>query len=265
MESTTGSDDVALLLQTSGTTSKPKHVALTHANVLAAAGAIGSNYSIRPSDLCINPMPHHHVHGLISAGISTLVAGASQFCVPSFAPAAFDQTFERLNPTWFTGSPAFHLGLLDFYKASGRKPQGTRLAVHPLIISSVSGIGDRAIWSLFGVPLLENYGMTETASTVCSNLPQKRKQGSVGWAIGAEVRIADSAGHEVAAGAEGEVLLRGPSVITTYASGESGPDYFRGWMAAHWRRRPDRRRRLSVHPRPQQGADQARWALRLSA
>jgi acyl-CoA synthetase (AMP-forming)/AMP-acid ligase II len=230
---TTGADDIALLLQTSGTTSKPKHVALTHSNVLAAAKAIGSNYLIGPSDLCINPMPHHHVHGLISAGISSLLAGASQFCAPSFAPASFDKALEKLSPTWFTGSPAFHLGLLDFYKANGRAPRCRSLR---FIRSSSAPFPASAIApyeSLFGVPLLENYGMTETASTVCSNLlpPRPRKQGSVGCPIGAEIRIVDAVRRKVEAGTEGEVLLRGPSVITTYASGESGPDHFAdGWL-----------------------------------
>lgn len=230
---TTGADDIALLLQTSGTTSKPKHVALTHSNVLAAAKAIGSSYLIGPSDLCINPMPHHHVHGLISAGISSLLAGASQFCAPSFAPAAFDRALGRLNPTWFTGSPAFHLGLLDFYKANERAPRCRSLR---FIRSSSAPFPASAIAQyegLFGVPLLENYGMTETASTVCSNLlpPRPRKQGSVGCPIGAEIRIVDAAGRGVEAGTEGEVLIQGPSVITKYASGESGPDYFAdGWL-----------------------------------
>jgi acyl-CoA synthetase (AMP-forming)/AMP-acid ligase II len=230
---TTGADDIALLLQTSGTTSKPKHVALTHSNILAAARAIGSSYSIGSSDLCINPMPHHHVHGLISAGISSLLAGASQFCAPSFAPAAFDEALEGLEATWFTGSPAFHLGLLDFYKATGRTPRCSSLR---FIRSSSAPFPASAIAqyeSLFGVPLLENYGMTETASTVCSNLlpPRPRKQGSVGCAIGAEIRIVDSDGLDLEAGSEGEVLLRGPSVITQYASGESGPDHFiDGWL-----------------------------------
>jgi len=230
---TTGADDIALLLQTSGTTSKPKHVALTHSNVLAAAKAIGSSYLIGPSDLCINPMPHHHVHGLISAGISSLFAGASQFCAPSFAPAAFDQALERLDPTWFTGSPAFHLGLLDFYKANGRAPRCRSLR---FIRSSSAPFPASAIAQyegLFGVPLLENYGMTETASTICSNLlpPRLRKAGSVGSSTGAEIRIADAAGREVEAGTEGEIHLQGPSVITKYASGESGPDHFAdGWL-----------------------------------
>ncbi|OYU88233.1 MAG: hypothetical protein CFE29_18030 [Bradyrhizobiaceae bacterium PARB1] len=225
--------DIALLLQTSGTTSKPKHVALTHANVLAAAASIGKSYEIGSSDICINPMPHHHVHGLISAGISSLLAGAAQFCAPSFTPAAFDEAFDRLRPTWFTGSPAFHLGLLDFYKTLERAPpQGSlRFMRSSSAPFPASAIGDYE--SLFGVPLLENYGMTETASTVCSNLlpTHLRKAGSVGVPIGAEVRIVDDAGEDVLAGTEGAILLRGASVITGYASGENGPEFFaQGWL-----------------------------------
>jgi acyl-CoA synthetase (AMP-forming)/AMP-acid ligase II/aryl carrier-like protein len=229
----TQTDEVALLLQTSGTTSKPKHVALTHSNVLAAARAIGESYGIGSRDLCINPMPHHHVHGLISAGISSLLAGASQYCAPSFAPAAFQKAVEVLNPTWFTGSPAFHLGLLDYFKVAGRSPAVRSLR---FIRSSSAPFPASAIApyeQLFGVPLLENYGMTETASTVCSNLlpPKLRKAGSVGCPIGAEIRIVDASGCELGVGSEGEVLLRGPSVITRYASGEAGPDHFmNGWL-----------------------------------
>ena len=229
-----GQSDVALLLQTSGTTSKPKHVALTHANVLAAAKSIGSHYAIGPSDLCINPMPHHHVHGLISAGISSLLAGAKQFCASSFSPQAFDSTFEKLNPTWFTGSPAFHLGLLDYYNGAGRRPPPQRSL--RFIRSSSAPFPSSAISryeALFGAPLLENYGMTETASTVCSNLPgaRQRKPGSVGIPIGAEIRIAATAGSPDGSSSVGEILLRGPSVITSYESGESGADHFDdGWL-----------------------------------
>lgn len=228
-----GQSDLALLLLTSGTTSKPKHVALTHANVLAAAKSIGSHYSIGPSDLCINPMPHHHVHGLISAGISSLLAGAKQVCVSSFSPQVFDSAFQKFDPTWFTGSPAFHLGLLDYYNGTGRRPprkalRFIRSSSAPFPLSAISRYE-----ALFGAPLLENYGMTETASTVCSNLPgtRQRKPGSVGIPIGAEVRIAAAASSPDASGKVGEILLRGPSVITKYASGESGLDYFEdGWL-----------------------------------
>jgi oxalate---CoA ligase len=229
----TSAEDIALLLQTSGTTSKPKLVALTHSNILGAARAIGTAYRIGAEDLCLNPMPHYHVHGLISAGLSSLVAGAAQYCVTSFSAAAFETALDALRPTWFTGSPAFHLGLLDHFKFAGTKPRNARLR----FIRSSSGpfpesmIG--AYEDLFGVPLLENYGMTETSSTICSNPlpPGKRKAGSVGVALGAEIRIADAEGRDMRPGEAGEILLKGPSVISSYASEDANRgNFFESWL-----------------------------------
>lgn len=226
-------DSPALLLQTSGTTSKPKHVVLTHAQMLAAARAIGACYGLAPSDLCLNPMPHHHVHGLISGGLSSLVAGAAQHCLPSFAPDSFAGAFAALQPTWFTGSPAFHLGLLDHFRNDADRLRNSRLRFARSSSAPFPASALAAFEAMFGVPLLENYGMTETASTVCSNPPPpgKRKLGSVGHPIGAEIRIVDAQGIDVPPGREGEILLRGPSTITCYASGEAGAAYFRdGWL-----------------------------------
>jgi acyl-CoA synthetase (AMP-forming)/AMP-acid ligase II len=87
----------ALLMQTSGTTSNPKLVLLSHGNVLAAAGAIGSAFSLGRDDLCLNPMPLHHVHGLISAGISSLLATSACFCTPSFSADAFDKWYRAFS------------------------------------------------------------------------------------------------------------------------------------------------------------------------
>lgn len=226
-------DSPALLLQTSGTTSKPKHVILTHAQILAATRAIGACYGLSPSDLCLNPMPHHHVHGLISGGLSSLVAGAAQYCLPSFAPEVFAEAFAALQPTWFTGSPAFHLGLLDHFRGDPARPRNPRLRFVRSSSAPFPASALTAFEAMFGAPLLENYGMTETASTVCSNPPPPgvRKLGSVGRPIGAEIRIVDAQGIDAPAGCEGEILMRGPSVITCYASGEAGDAHFRdGWL-----------------------------------
>jgi oxalate---CoA ligase len=220
----TAAEDVALLLQTSGTTSAPKLVPLTHANILAAARSITSAYKIGAGDLCLNPMPHYHVHGLISAGLSSLVAGAAQYCAASFSAGAFETAFNTLQPTWFTGSPAFHLGLLDHFKFTCTQPVKARLR---FIRSSSAPFPAPMIGpyeDLFGVPLLENYGMTETASTICSNLPppRQRKPGSVGKPLpGTSIRIVDGYGHEEGLGQEGEIAVQGPSVIGSYA-GEIG-------------------------------------------
>lgn len=231
--SASSAGDVALLLQTSGTTSKPKLVALTHGNLAAAASGICTAYNIGSEDVCLNPMPHYHVHGLISAGLSSLVAGASQFCATSFSAPAFQAVFERLCPTWFTGSPAFHLGLVDHFKFAEIKPRNRRLR---FIRSSSAPFPASMIGpfeELFGAPLLENYGMTETASTICSNPPppRKRKSGSVGLPLGSKIRLVAPDGQSPAAGDPGEILLKGPSVIGYYGStGSDDGNFLDGWL-----------------------------------
>jgi acyl-CoA synthetase (AMP-forming)/AMP-acid ligase II len=135
-------DDIALILQTSGTTSKPKLVPLSHANVLAAAEAIGYAYRLSGSDVCLNPMPHHHVHGLISAGLSSLVAGSAQYCASSFAPAAIEAALEALQPTWFTGVPPRSARSLQIQEDDAKYGA---VAFHTLVVRAVSGLGH---WSL---------------------------------------------------------------------------------------------------------------------
>ena len=209
---------LALVMRTSGTTSKPKLVGLSHANVIAAASAICSAYGLGKEDLCFNLMPLYHVHGLISGGMSSLLAGSAQLCTGPLAPAALAQAYENLRPTWFTGSPPVHLALRDYYETAGRQPHNDRLRFFRSSSAPFPAPAIAALEALFGAPLYENYGMTETAATVCSNLPPpaRRKVGGVGSSISAEIRIADEHGADVAQGGEGEILLKGPTVITGY-------------------------------------------------
>ena len=225
---------LALVMRTSGTTSKPKLVGLSHANVIAAASAIRSTYDLGEEDLCFNLMPLYHVHGLISGGMSSLLAGSRQLCTGPLAPAWFAQAYETLRPTWFTGSPPIHLSLRDYYETAGKHPHNDRLRFFRSSSAPFPAPAIAALEDLFGAPLYENYGMTETAATVCSNLPPpaKRKVGGVGSSISAEIRIADEFGADVSQGTEGEILLKGPSVITEYlGSGDINAKNFHGpWL-----------------------------------
>lgn len=228
------SDSNALLMQTSGTTSTPKLVLLTHHNILSAAGAIRDAFGLGEGDHCLNPMPLHHVHGLISAGLSSLVSGSRVTCTDAFSVRSFEALLTDQRPTWFTASPAMHLALLEHFKAEGRTPGKGRLRFFrsssaPLPASSVG-----ALEELFAAPLIETYGLTETASMICSNPlpPAQRKIGSVGNAFGAEIAIADSEGKHLPAGQHGEIIVRGPSVIEAYAGGAQRREdtYFGTWL-----------------------------------
>jgi acyl-CoA synthetase (AMP-forming)/AMP-acid ligase II len=74
--------------------------------------------------------------------------------------------------------------------------------------------------SLYGVPVIEAYGMTEAAHQMASNAlpPRPRKPGTVGPAAGPEIRVVDTTGATVSPGTMGEIVIRGPNVMTAYES-----------------------------------------------
>src|SRR5208283_544566 len=104
--------DIALILHTSGTTSRPKMVPLSQINVTASAYHIGQSLSLTPADVCLNIMPLFHIHGLIAATLSSLAAGASVVCTPGFNALKFFSWFEEIDPTWYTAVPTMHQAIL---------------------------------------------------------------------------------------------------------------------------------------------------------
>ena len=224
----------ALFLRTSGTTGMAKNVLLTHSNILAAGTTIQQAFDLGTQDLCLNLMPTHHVHGLISAGISSLIAGSAAICAESFSVESFNEIFEQWQPTWFTGSPAMHIALREYYRQRGSRPNNPRLRFFrsssaPLPASVIGDLEEQ-----FQAPLIETYGLTETASMICTNPlpPAVRKLGSVGLARGAEMKIVDDDGQEVAVGTTGEIVVRGPSVINQYGAPtlKGGDAFFDDWL-----------------------------------
>jgi oxalate---CoA ligase len=227
-----GSEAPALLMVTSGTTSAPKLVPLSHGNILAAAGAIGRAFSLGIEDVCLNPMPLHHVHGLISAALSSLLAGSPVHCADGFNPAEFDAALRLLQPSWFTASPAMHLAMREHYQRSGTRPDAARLRFFRSSSAPLPASAIATLEALFDAPLIETYGLTETASMVCANpLPPKtRKPGSVGVAFGSEIRVVDAKGQLCRAEETGEIAIRGPSVITAYDENVSAGSFLDEWL-----------------------------------
>lgn len=227
-----GEEAPAILMRTSGTTASPKLVGLSHANVIAATVAMKEVFGLVPHDICLTPMPLYHVHGLIAGALSALAAGSSVHCNETFSPQFFDRSLRDFEPTWLTAAPALHLAMCDFYSASGCAPgisslRRFRSSSAPLPPSSIA-----LLEQLYQSPLLETYGLTETASTICSNLmpPRQRKPGSVGVPINAEMLILDEAGQPAATGIEGEILLRGAGVIEEYLGAQQQDAFWNGWL-----------------------------------
>lgn len=211
-------DEVALVLHTSGTTSKPKLVPLTHRNLLSSARHIAHTLALTPADRCLNVMPLFHIHGLVGGLLSSLTAGASVACPPRFETAKFFGWLEEFCPTWYSAVPTMHAAILG--QAAGN---GALIKAHPLrfIRSSSAALPPAMMAELervFGVPAIEAYGMTEAAHQMASNPlpPGVRKSGSVGRAAGPEIAILDSANRPLGAEETGEIAIRGTNVTLGY-------------------------------------------------
>src|SRR6185436_12429426 len=104
--------DVALFLHTSGTTSRPKGVPLTHGNLMASIANIAATYQLTPHDRSLIVMPLFHVHGLIGATLSTLHTGGAVVIPAKFSAGAFWPTAARYGVTWYSAVPTIHQILL---------------------------------------------------------------------------------------------------------------------------------------------------------
>ena len=229
-----GADDIGLVLHTSGTTSRPKIVPLAQRNLVASAGHIQGTLALGPEDSCLNIMPLFHIHGLMAAVLATLAGGASVVCTPGFNALRIFAWLDEVRPTWTTAVPTMHQAILA---RAGRNPESVANARLRLIRSSSASLPPQVMLDLeaaFGCPVIESYGMTEAAHQMASNPlpPAPRKPGSVGIAAGPEIAIMDEAGAILAAGATGEVVIRGPNVTPGYLNNpEANASAFRdGWF-----------------------------------
>jgi acyl-CoA synthetase (AMP-forming)/AMP-acid ligase II len=210
--------DVSMVLHTSGTTSRPKIVPLTQANLCASARHIARTLQFAPRDCGLNIMPLFHIHGLIAGVLAPLAAGSQVFCTPGFNALKFFAWMDEAKPTWYTAVPTMHQAILT--RAS---KNADVIARHPLrfVRSSSSSMPPQVIRELeetFHAPLIEAYGMTEATHQMASNPlpPAERKPGSVGLPAGPEIAIMAEDGRLLPRGEVGEIVIRGPNVTAGY-------------------------------------------------
>ena len=210
-------DDIALILHTSGTTSAPKIVPLTHQNVCAMAKNNQVALELTETDLCLNIMPLFHSTGLVGVVLSSLISGAGVVCPPGFYAPQFFDWLNEFKPTWFTAVPSMHQAILARARTSV-DPVQTRLR---FIRSSSSSLPRQLMMdleSVFQAPVIESYGMTECGMIACNPLPPRtRKPRSAGVATTIDIGILDpQRGTFLSKGAEGEIVVRGACVMSGY-------------------------------------------------
>lgn len=212
-------EDVALLLHTSGTTSLPRIVPLTHINICAQARNNQVTLEMTGDDRCLNIMPMFHSTGLVGVTLASLMSGASIICAPGFYAPKFFEWMEAFRPTWYTAVPSMHQAILT--RASSNREI---IETCPLrfIRSSSSALSSEVLTeleSVFGAVVVESYGMTESGMITCNPLPpRRRKVGSAGVSAGPEVAIMNENGDMIPAHEIGEIVIRGDSLMQGYES-----------------------------------------------
>jgi len=230
-DETTRPDRVALLLHTSGTTSRPKLVPLTHANLAASAWNVTNSLQLAPDDRCLNVMPFFHIHGLVAGLLASLVSGGSVVCTTGFDAAHVREWIRATQPTWYTAVPTIHRAMLDACADNTDRP------AFRFVRSSSAALPGRLRDELeraFGVPVVEAYGMTEAAHQIASNglATERRRAGTVGRSAGPEVAVMDDTGSLLGAGVGGEIVIRGTNVTAGYLDDDdaNAAAFADGWL-----------------------------------
>jgi len=224
-------EDAALLNFTSGTTGRPKGVLLTHRQALASAWTTLAAHALRAHDRALCVLPLYHLNAQSTILLPTLLAGGSLVLPRRFERARYWDWAVRHECSWLPLVPAMIAQLLATPadaapSAPTRRARFARSSSAPLAPAQ-----HRAFETRFEIPLLEMMGATEAGGIVFANpVPARlgefgndcpRKIGSVGVPGRVEARVVDSDGRALAAGATGEIAIRGPHVFTQYYQTQS--------------------------------------------
>jgi acyl-CoA synthetase (AMP-forming)/AMP-acid ligase II len=222
--------DEALVLHTSGTTSRPKIVPLRQSNLANSARNIAESLQLTPVDRSLNVMPLFHIHGIMAGLLAPLSAGASVVCTPGFDAFAIHRWIDEMKPTYYSAVPTMHQMVL----ARAREKRPTTLRFVRSSSASLPAPVLERLSELFGVPVIEGYGMTEASHQMTSNpLPPRHiKPSSVGVATGIEVVILDDDNNELPRGQRGEVAIRGNTIVAGYENNPTAnaTAFTNGWF-----------------------------------
>ncbi len=213
-------DDIAFLQYTGGTTGVPKGAILTHGNMVAnleqTAAWVSRNLQ-EGAETIITALPLYHVFSLTANLLTFMKLGAHNVLItnPRDIPG-FVKELKKVPFTVITGVNTLFNALLNAPGIRQINSGALKLAVGGGMAVQ-RAVAER--WqSLFGIPLIEGYGLTETSPIVCANpLDVLTFSGTIGLPVpSTEVSIRDGAGIELAPGETGEICVRGPQVMRGY-------------------------------------------------
>jgi malonyl-CoA/methylmalonyl-CoA synthetase len=208
-----GSDDLAAILYTSGTTGRSKGAMITHRNLASNAAVLHREWGFAPDDVLIHALPLFHVHGLFVACHCVLLNGTAMRFHARFDAAQV--LAELATSTVFMGVPTMYTRLIAERGLTREACARMRLFVSgsaPLLAETHAAFEERT-----GQRILERYGMTETGMLTSNPLQGDRRAGTVGKPLpGTDVRVVDDEDRPAGTGAIGHIQVRGPSVLPGY-------------------------------------------------
>jgi malonyl-CoA/methylmalonyl-CoA synthetase len=212
----------AMILYTSGTTSQPKGVVTSHANIEAQICSLVNAWHWTPTDHILCVLPLHHVHGIIAVIGCAMWAGAICEFQPKFSAQGILNAFGREQITLFMAVPTIYFKLIAALEQLPKKEQlslKNSMSKLRLMVSGSAALPVSVMqqWQvLSGHVLLERYGMTELGMAISNPYQGARKAGYIGQALQqVQVRLANEQDQEIQ-NQPGEIQVKGPNVFLEY-------------------------------------------------
>ena len=230
--------DEALVLHTSGTTSRPKIVPLSNLNIFTSAVNISKSLKLTADDHCLNIMPLFHIHGLIAVLSASAKVGASVCASNGFNALKFLDLAETQNISWYSGVPTMHQAILLRAQKNSDKAKKLNLRFIRSSSASLPPAIFEQLNDIFETPVIEAYGMTEATHQMASNPlpPAIQKPGLVGMPAGPEICIMNDKNEKLSQGEIGEICIKGDNVTNGY---ENNPEANKQSFVNDWFRTGD--------------------------
>ena len=216
-------DNVAAVIYTSGTTGAPKGVMLTHRNLAFIATTQASLRRYAPGDVTYCPLPIAHAGALASITLGTLIGGGCIHLAARFDAAELARALRDERVSVVPGVPTLHLKLAEWAREHRQPLVAPRLRMATSAASPLDARVKSLAEALYGVPLQNGYGLTETTAIVCqTRLGIPLPKTSVGQALPqVRVRFVDGRGNPVEPGAVGAIEVAGPNLFRGYYRNEA--------------------------------------------
>jgi len=213
----------ALILYTSGTTSRPKGAVTTHRNIEAQVTSLIQAWQWTSNDRILLVLPLHHIHGIINVLTCALWAGAECKILSKFDANLVWNCIREDNLTLFMAVPTIYVKLIAAWKTASddlQKRMSQGCAKMRLMVSGSAALPVQVLETWQNISshfLLERYGMTEIGMALSNPLEGQRLPGYVGKPLPqVEVRLVDSQGNPVQEGIPGEIQVKGDGVFLEY-------------------------------------------------